>query len=64
MLMIRKKELKNYVGKKYILLLRTRMDELVDIMNELDRLASDQYQPLGDIHDGIFYDWVIMRKVD
>lgn len=64
MLMIRKKDLKTYVGNKYILLLRTRMDELVDLMNELDKLSPNQYQPLGSIHDGIFYDYVIMRKVD
>lgn len=64
MLIISRKELKNYVGKKYILLLRASMDELINIMNELDRLAPDQYQPLGDIHYGIFYDWVVMRKVD
>lgn len=64
MLLLSKKELKKRVGNKYILLLRTCLDELIDIMNELDRLSPDQYEPIGDIHCGIFFDWVVMRKKD
>lgn len=64
MLMISKKGLKNYIGRKYILLLRTKIDDLVDLMNELDRLAPDEYVPLGNIHDGFIYDYVIMVKRD
>lgn len=41
MLLLSKKELKKHIGNKYILLLRLRLDELIDIMNELDRLSPD-----------------------
>ena len=62
MLFIQKKDLKNYLDKKYILLLRTTLDDLVEIMNELDKLSDGQYEPLGDVKTCMFFDYVIMKR--
>lgn len=62
MLIISKNELKNYIGRRYILLLRLTLDDLVDIMNELDQLSNGEYEVLGDIHCTLFFDFVVMKK--
>ena len=62
MLIISKAELKNYIGRKYILLLRPTLDDLVDAMNDLDQLTNGGYEVLGDIHCNLFFDFVIMKK--
>lgn len=62
MLIISKNELKNYIGRGYILLLRLTLDDLVDTMNELDQLSNGDYEVLGDIHCNLFFDFVIMKR--
>ena len=60
--MTNKNNLEKYIGRKYILLLRLTLDDLVDIMNELDQLSNGEYEVLGYIHCTLFFDFVVMKK--
>lgn len=60
--MTNKDNLGKYIGRKYILLLRLTLDDLVDTMNELDQLSNGEYEVLGDIHCNLFFDFVIMKR--
>lgn len=62
MLFINKDNLGKYIGRKYILLLRLTLEDLVDVMNELDQLSNGDYEVLGDIHCNLFFDFVIMKR--
>lgn len=57
-----KDNLEKYIGRKYILLLRLTLDDLVDTMNTLDQLSNGEYEVLGDIHCNLFFDFVVMKK--
>lgn len=57
-----KNNLEKYIGRKYILLLRLTLDDLVAAMNELDQLSNGDYEVLGDIHCNLFFDFVIMKR--
>lgn len=57
-----KDNLEKYIGRKYILLLRLTLDDLVDTMNELDQLSNGDYEVLGDIHCNLFFDFVVTKR--